>query len=192
MVTRWLGWLLLVALSGACSSTGSEPTSATTQRSTADGADADDQAEVTVPAETTTTTADDETVIGEVHTRFMTELFAYDERTDDPDAFLALAGELTTGAQLERMESRVEASADLDERFASPGYESNIQQIEIDGDYATVRDCSLDRGETYSLDGALVTPAAEQYEMRETVLAHEAGRWLVTDFRTGGDQPCEP
>jgi hypothetical protein len=187
----WVGLLLITV--GACSSGGSdgaEPASTTTPAPTTsapeEGGDEDEDDGATP------TSVDPETAIREVHTRFMTELFDYDERTDDPEELLVLVEELTTGAQLERMRTRIAAGPDLDERFASPGYESNIEKIELDGEYATVLDCSLDRGEAYSLDGELVTPAAEQHEYRETLLVNVDGRWLVTDFRTGGDQRCEP
>jgi hypothetical protein len=60
----------------------------------------------------------------------------------------------------------------------------------IDGDYATVIDCSLDQAEIYNLDGEVVVSSSDELVLRETLLVHEAGDWKVTDFQSEGE-PCE-
>ena len=135
---------------------------------------------------------EDEEQIREVHTRFMTELFEIDERVDDPATVLPAAEELTTGNQLERIRQRVRHDAATGEALVGPGYDTNIVEVVIDGDRATVLDCSLDPAARYGPDGAVLVPADDFHKLRSTELVLVDGRWLVENFNTGGDERCDP
>lgn len=155
-----------------------------------------DTSTTTTSTTTTTTstvaTVDPEEAVREVHTRFMTEFFARDERETSPTERLALAAELTTGPQLARSTETIEALAESGEYNVSPGYDSNIVEIEVNGEQATVLDCSQDRGERFSADGELVSPAEDIFRIRETTLVLVDGTWFVKDFFTGGGIECDP
>jgi hypothetical protein len=121
----------------------------------------------------------------------MTELWAVDELANGPEAALPLIEELTTGAQKRRMTEGIEQALESGERLVGPGYISNIVSVEIDGDRAFVDDCSLDRAELYSSEGELITPEADTFGVRTTVLVVVEGRWLVEDFWTS-ERECDP
>jgi hypothetical protein len=127
-----------------------------------------------------------------VHTRFMTELFARDERVTGPEVILPLAEELTTGRQLKRIQESVDRDLASGDRTSSPGYESHIVSVEVKGDKASVVDCSKDRSEGYSSAGQLTIPADDFFKFRGAELLEIDGKWFVEDFLTGGDNRCNP
>jgi hypothetical protein len=122
----------------------------------------------------------------------MTELAAIDEREVGPEARLPLIEELTTGAQKARMTDAITERVENGDRLVSVGgFISNVVSVDVNGDRALVEDCSLDRGELYSADGNLITPAADTFGLRTTVLVLVDGSWLVEDFWAAAEQ-CDP
>jgi hypothetical protein len=89
---------------------------------------------------------------------------------------------------LESLERRRAAGQFL----VAPGLDSNIAQVEIDGDTAVVLDCSLDTGVVYGPDGEVVFDAATIHKYRETHLILVDDRWLVEDYYIGGHFECDP
>ena len=122
----------------------------------------------------------------------MTELFNRDERVDGPEVVLPLTDELTTGAQLARIREDIARELASGERLVGPGYDSNIIDVLIEGDHASVLDCSRDNGELYSAEGELITPAATIFKTRETRLVRVDDVWLVEDFVSGRGVECDP
>jgi len=143
---------------------------------------------------TTTETLYDEVeaAVREVHTRVMTEMFNVDERVNDPLDGLALIEELTTGGQYRRSTEARQRRAESGEALVGPGYVSNIVKVEIDGETASVLDCSQGLGELYSSTGELLIPADDFFKFRTTKLVVVNGVWKVTDIITGGDNRCNP
>ncbi len=120
----------------------------------------------------------------------MTELFVRDETT--PDLNTDLLAELTTGAQLERMLAVYASDAETDDYRRSPGHDSNITSIEIDGDRASVLDCSQGRGMVFNAYDEVLIAGDDFFKFRETQLVKLDGHWLVENFLAGGDLRCEP
>ena len=127
----------------------------------------------------------------EVHQRFMTEYFDRDESTltiqERNSRIAAIAVDPLLARTLQRSAERdAEGSYGI-----SPGYDSNVVEVQVDGDTAFVLDCSLDRGALYDADGEVLIPADEEHRLRRTVFALTGGGWFVSDFFTGGDV-CTP
>lgn len=185
---------------GACSSSGaSNPTSSepdrvisvpttTSTTPTTSGTDSDPEDPVT----SETTPEDTEAAVREVHTRFMTELFARDEREVGPEAILILAEELTTGRVLARLRDSAADQLESGERTAGAGYESNITRVEVADDSAVVLDCSRDLSIGYSASGEPLNDPDPTFTFRETWLVRLQGSWLIEEFIVGGDIPCVP
>jgi hypothetical protein len=148
--------------------------------------------ESTTTIAVTTTTVSAEELVAQVHTRVFTELFARDERVDGPEAHLPLAEELTTGPLLERIRLRSSENLADGGRSVGPGYDSNIVEVVVTGDSATVLDCSRDAGEGYSSSGELMVPADDFFKLRQSILILLDGSWVVEDIYVGGDQRCDP
>ncbi len=150
----------------------------------------------TVATTTTSTTAaaatDNESLVADAHTRFLTEVFAVDERTDGVESTLDLVRQLTTGAQLTRMEQSAADRIASGEALVGPGYDSHIVSIEVAGDRATVVDCSQDRTALFDAAGVETIAADDFYKLRETRLINVDGTWLIEEFITGGDSRCDP
>ena len=179
-----------------CSDTeaGSPPTSTTIVTNSIADTTTTAQPSTTVTTEITTTVvtySEVETAVRTAHTRFMA-LFDRDERIDGPEAWLPLVEELTTGPQLTRMKEGTAKRVNSGERIAGSGYDSNIVDVQIDNDRASVLDCSQDRGERYSPDGELLSGASDDWIFRETILVNIDAEWLVEDFIIGEEQPCDP
>ena len=133
-----------------------------------------------------------EAAVREVHTRFMTELFNVDERVTDPLGMLPLLAELATGDQYKRSYETLQRHADSGEALVGPGYASNIVKVEINGNTASVLDCSEDRADGYSSTGELIVPADGFFKFRTTELVLVDGVWKVSNFFVGGDSRCDP
>lgn len=186
--------VLTVALLGAACSSSAGPADTTTAASssptTTTGAVATTPTPNTSAPSTDTTTVEE--AIRAAHTQFITELMRWKGTPDDDQERLALAEELTTGAQLQRMKDAV-AGRESTGEYVIGGYDSSIVTVEIQGPAtARVVDCSKDLGVLYSKDGQVVIPADDFYKLRETHLELMGGAWLVTDFLTGGDERCDP
>lgn len=134
---------------------------------------------------------DDETLVRAVHTRFMTELFARDEREVGRFSHFDLLDELTVDPQNRRDRNFAERSEQDGLFMVGPGYDSNISEVEISGKTATVFDCSQGRGAGWS-NGEEVIPADDFWKWRNTKLIKIADVWYVEDFITGGDGRCDP
>lgn len=191
----------------ACTGDAEEATPATTPTSAPESTSttAQLQTSTTQPAPTSTTEPEsteatttalavsDEEAVAAVHTRWMTEANAVDElEPGDLDRYLTVAREVTTGSLLARLEERpqrIEAGAEL---IVSPGYSSNIVHIEVQGDTASVLDCSRDQSEGYSAAGELTTAADDFFKIRSSRLVRINDAWFVEEFFTGGDDRCEP
>ena len=186
-----VGLLLLVA---GCSRGGDEsstpetlpvsteaPTSTTTITSTTSS----------TQAESTPTTLSAEDEVLAVHLRFMTEFFARDERDFTTEELSARAAEVAVEPLLTRILERTAERAQDGSYEISPGYESNVVEIEVDNDTATVLDCSLGRGVLYDAAGEVLIDADHEHRLRRAVLTHTETGWFVSDFFTGGD-PCTP
>lgn len=182
----------LASMGAACSS--SSGTADTTAPSTAASPTTEAVATTTTAttdAATSSTTVED--AIRAAHTRVMTEVFKRDERIDGPEAMLPLAEELTTGPLLRRISDGVAERSTSGERAFSPGFDSHIVKVTIlSATHAQVVDCSQDRGERYSADGALLVGADDFYKLRTSDMVLENGRWVASDVFAGGDERCEP
>lgn len=142
----------------------------------------------TTTAATTSTTSIEDAVL-EVHNRFMTE--AVDESTMSLEQRLAGVEDIAVDPLLTRIIQRTTESFNEGEYLVGPGYESNVVDVEINGDTAQVTDCSLGRGVLYGPDGSVIIPADEEYKLRQTRLVSTDAGWFVSDFFTGGDL-CDP
>lgn len=135
----------------------------------------------------------EEDAAASAHTRFLTELFARDERVvGEGDRVVALAEELTTGPLLSRILSDTPERIAAGELIVGPGYLSNIISLEVSGDVANIVDCSQDRTEGYDSQGQLTVAADDFFKIRGTRLVRVDGEWLVSEFFTGGDDRCDP
>lgn len=135
----------------------------------------------------------DEEAAAAVHARWMTEANVVNElKEGDLERYLEVVREVTTGPLLARLEERIETVGAGAELIVSPGYESNIIAIEVNGDVANVVDCSRDRSEGYDASGRLTTPADDFFKLRSARLVRIDGVWFVEDFFTGGDDRCDP
>ncbi len=141
--------------------------------------------------ESTTTTVSPEEEVLEVHRHFMTELFDRDESTltlqERNSRIAAIAVDPLLARALQRSAER-EADGSYE---ISPGYDSNVVEVQVDGDTAFVVDCSLGRGVLYGADGEVLIPADDEYRIRRAVFVLTGGGWFVSDFFTGGDV-CTP
>jgi hypothetical protein len=148
--------------------------------------------ESTTTTEPTTSTTSVEDAVREAHTRVMTEMYDFDSRVEGYEPILTEARELTTGPLLRRIEEDFAAKAAASEYIVASGYESNIVSIEIDGDHATVLDCSRDTGEVFDADGNLLVSAATSFSLRRSQLALIDGRWLVEERYSPSEETCDP
>jgi len=144
------------------------------------------------PTPTEIPEVDDETAIRAVHTKFMVDLFARDERVDGRGTQLPLIDELTVGAQNARMKEFIVTLEERGLLAVGPGHDSNISEVEIIGDRATVFDCSQGRAEGWSEDGELIVPADDFWKWRNTKLVKIDDVWFVEDFIIGGEIRCDP
>jgi hypothetical protein len=119
-------------------------------------------------------------------------MFAIDERANGYETYVAVARELATGPLLRRIEENAATREAANEFGVGPGYDSNIVSVEIDGDRATVTDCSQGRGVLYDADGVIVIPADDFFKIRRLSLVLIDGSWLAEEFYTGGDEQCDP
>lgn len=144
----------------------------------------------TTAAQSTTTLSPEEEVL-EVHRRYMTEFFARDERTLTLEERNSRLAAITVDPLLARgLERGAEREAE-GSYAVSPGYESNVVEVQVDGETAFVLDCSLDRGVLYDSAGEVLEPPDEEYRLRRTAFVLTDRGWFVSDFFTGGDV-CTP
>jgi len=141
----------------------------------------------TAEVESTTTRISAEEEVLEVHLHFLTEYFDRDESTltiqERNSRIAAVAVDPLLARTLQRSAERdAEGSYGI-----SPGYDSNVVEVQVDGDTAFVLDCSLDRGALYDADGEVLVPADEEHRLRRTAFALTDGGWFVSDFFTGGE-----
>jgi hypothetical protein len=150
---------------------------------------------VSTTSESTTTTEqydEVETAVRAAHTRVMTELFAYNEVAEGPEARLELLEELAVDPFLSRAAQGIQARLESGQRAVGPGYASNIVEVTIDGELARVLDCSLDQAVVYDADGEVVIPMADTFKLRTSQLRLIGGRWMLEDVFAGGDERCDP
>ena len=144
----------------------------------------------TTAAQPTATLSPEEEVL-EVHRRFMIEFFARDDSTLTLDERNSRIAAIAVDPLLARTMER-EAAREAEGSYAvSPGYDSNVVDVSVDGDTATVTDCSLDQGVLYSAGGEVIEPPDEEYKIRQTVFNLIDDKWFVSDFFVGGDA-CTP
>ncbi len=190
-----LVWLLLILWLIAASCSNGEESSAETLAPA--GTEATSSSTATEPPTTTTTVESTTTTVAvedeilAVHERFMTEFFARDESEltfqERTSRVAAIAIDPLLARTLESLADR-----NRDGSYAiSPGYDSNVIDVQVDGDTAFVLDCSLDQGVLYDANGEVLIEADEDHRIRRTVFALTGGGWFVSDFITGGE-PCEP
>jgi len=194
--TTLLGVLFAATALGACSESVDDATTSTssvTTTSIATTTIATLPPTITTPAPTTATTEDPETAIREIHTRFMVDLYTIDERVDPIEEHLALAEELTSGVQLQRLIDGANSRVERGIAMVFEGYDSNIIGLTIDDQVAYVEDCSRDASKGYSrATGELVVPADDFFKIRTTEIQQSDGIWKVSNFFAGGDQRCNP
>ena len=131
--------------------------------------------------ESTTTTLSPEDQVLEVHRRFMIEFFARDDSTLTLDERNSRIAAIAVDPLLARTMER-EAAREAEGSYAvSPGYDSNVVEVSVDGETATVTDCSLDQGVLYSAVGDVLEPPDEEYKIRQTVFNLIDGKWFVSD-----------
>ena len=146
----------------------------------------------TTTTQPTSTTLDDEAAVRELHTRFMTEFVARDEREVTLEEQIAELQLLAIDPQLQRSTEVLTARYSRGEYAVNPGYDSNVVSLDLKGEEARVIDCSQGRGELYSSEGDLLVAADDFYKLRATEFKKIDGRWWLTDFITGGDERCDP
>jgi len=144
------------------------------------------------PTPTEVPVVDDEAAIREVHTRWMTEFNAIDERVDGRRSNFDVLDELAVDPQNQRSRDFADSLEEQQLLRVSPGYDSNISEVEILGDRASVFDCSQGRGEGWSEAGVLQVPADDFWKWRNTKLVKIDGVWFIEDFITGGENRCDP
>ena len=115
------------------------------------------------------------------HSRFMA-MFAVIGDPPNPDHPEINA--TSTGTELARLKENLAGRRDAKRRTVG-GYRSSIVSIHVDGDRATVRDCSLDVGIGYDAAGAITAPADSQHYLRSTELIHLSVGWRVSEFIRG-------
>lgn len=182
---------LLVASCSSDNGEASTPETLTAAVETGSSSTAAPTTSSTTEADSTTTTISVEDEVLEVHRRFMTEFFDRDEQTltiqERGSRIAAIAVDPLLARTLQRGAERdAEGSYEI-----SPGYDSNVVEVEVDGETAFVLDCSLDRGVLYDADGEVLIPADEEHRIRRTVFTLTGSGWFVSDFFTGGDV-CTP
>lgn len=146
----------------------------------------------TTTTEPTTSTTSVEDAVRAAHTAVMVDMYTIDERVDGWEELPRRARELTTGPYLNRIEDNTSLRESAGEYLVAPGLDSNIMSVRVDGDRASVRDCSKDVVEQYDSEGNLLIPADDFFEIRETSLVLVDGRWLVEEFYAGIDELCDP
>jgi DNA-binding protein Fis len=182
----------VVTVSAACSGGTEQTATPTSETSTTTESTTTTTAPTTTTTEPTTTTTTVDDAVREAHTRYMTDLNNFDSRIDGYESYLIEAREVITGPLLRRVEENYAARAAANEYVVGPGYESNIVSVEIDGDRATVLDCSKDRGEIYDADGNLLVPASSSFRFRRTLLVLIDDKWLVEELYSPSEETCDP
>ena len=132
-------------------------------------------------------------LIKDVHTRFMTELFAVDERTPEGiEAHLSLLEELTAGRQTETSMAAFERRRAAGHFLVGDGVESNIGDINIYADgLVEVFDCSRDTSRLLDGEGNEIRTANPNFELRASYLRLQAdGSWRIEGFDGEIDEPC--
>jgi hypothetical protein len=93
----------------------------------------------------------------------------------------------TTGVEMARLRESLTSRRDTKRRTVG-GYRSSIVSVLVDGDRATVQDCSLDVGVGYDATGTVLAAADSQRFLRSTQLVKGAAGWRVEEFIKG--EPC--
>ncbi len=145
----------------------------------------------TAVVESTSTTISPEEEVLEAHRYFMTEYFDRDESTLTIEERNSRIAAIAIDPLLARTLQRTAERAAEGKYGISPGYDSNVVEVQVDGGRAFVLDCSLDRGVGYGADGQVLTPADEEHRLRRTVFVQSGDGWFVSDFFTGG-AACTP
>jgi hypothetical protein len=181
----------IITITAACSET-TEQATPTSETSTTTESTTTTTTPTTTTTEPTTTTTTVEDAVRDAHTRVMTEMFAFDSRVAGYEPLLIEARELTTGPLLDRIEEGAAAREAANETMAGAGYESNIASVEVDGDHATIIDCSRDTGEVFDADGNPLLTAGVSFYFRRTFLVSVDGKWLVEDLYSPSEEMCDP
>ena len=182
--------LALAACSSGDEASSPETLPTSTESPTASGASTSTTS-TAVEAESTTTTVSIEDEVLAAHEHFMTEYFDRDESALTLEERIARVEAVAVDPLLARVLERT-ATRDQDGSYAiSPGYESNVVEVEVDGETASVLDCSLDLGVLYDANGDELIGADEEHHLRRTVWLLTDDGWFVSDFFTGGDE-CTP
>jgi len=151
----------------------------------------------TAPITTTTETpgptySEKETAVREAHTHFMTVVSSYNEFEEGIGHTRELIEQYTIDPQRSRSLAGIERRIAAAEYLVAPGYDSNIIQVEFKGDLALVADCSVDQGHLLVADGEVISDNDGVYIVRETHIVEVDGKWMVKDFRVGGNLGCNP
>ena len=141
-------------------------------------------AAATSQVSSTTSLLSPDEAVRAAHSRFMA-MFALIGDPPNPDH--PEIGATTTGTELARLKENLAGRRDAKRRTVG-GYRSSITSIHVDGDRATVRDCSLDVGVGYDATGAIAGPADSLHYMRSTELVRLSVGWRVSEFIRG--EPC--
>lgn len=144
----------------------------------------------TVPESTTTTLSPEEQVL-EVHRRFLVDFFARDDSTLPLEERNSRIAELAVDPLLARTLQRMAEREAAGSYGVSPGYDSNVVEVKVDGDTGYVIDCSLDQGVTYDAEGEVLIPADKDHKIRRTEFVLTADGWFISEFFSGGDV-CTP
>ena len=151
----------------------------------------------TVPITTTTETpgptySERETAVREAHTHFMTVVLNLNELEEGIGHNRDLIEQYTIDPQKSRSLAGIEKRITASEHLVGPGYDSNIIQVQFKGDLAFVLDCSADQGQLVAADGEMPSPTTGIHKVRETHILEVDGKWMVKDFRVGGNTGCNP
>jgi hypothetical protein len=190
VVAAGVGFGALSVLAAGCSDAGDEITidSTTTESTTSTASTTTTEPSTT---ESTPTTLDDEAAIRGLHEYFLTEVVARDERDVTFEQQVELLETVAVDPLLTRAIEARSGHYERGEYAVTPPGDSNVVDIQIEGDRATVIDCFLDSGVLYAADGVVLVPADLSHEIIEVRYEFRNGRWFLSDF-LGGDEQCEP
>jgi hypothetical protein len=154
---------LLALTAGTCSSDDDpDDTSPTTERTT----------------ERTTTTLSPEAEVEAAYLAYRDMVTRLLQAPDPDDPEL---GERTTDPNRAFLVDRLRALVQQGQRLRfGPDYEYDVLAVSIDGDQATVRECTVDDAQTVAATSGEVLSEGVTTELLEATLRRNSGKWRVT------------
>jgi hypothetical protein len=192
VVAAGVGFGALGALAAGCSDSGDEITvDPTTTESTTTTASTTTTTESTT-TESTPTTLDDEATIRELHEYYLTDVWNRDERKVTLEEQIAKYEAIAVDPLRTRAIENLTAGYERGDYAINPGAESNVIEIDVQGDKAVVTDCILDSGVLYSAEGEVLIPGDEIHQLVQIEYAKVGEKWFVKNFFGGAEAMCDP